>query len=201
MKDNKSKHFEGAQLLRQQFGQEGSATFGQALSSRDICAVVDRQAQTTRNRLYPPLKTLSLFIGQILSGGRACQDAVVRNLSERVSTGESSSSLSTAAYCEARMRLPKAIAVELGSLLSQRLKSLSPKAWRWQGRGVNLFDGTSVSTKQNPSARPWFSYGAHWCPRRSGQRGRAGLPSDGLARQGLGRANRAARLDRQHTAW
>ena len=116
MKDDKSKHFEGAQLPRQQFGQQGSGAFDKALSAHEVCAVVERQVQTTRNRMYPPLKTLSLFIGQVLSGGRACQDAVVRNLSERVSTAESSSALNTAAYCEARILLPKVPALVMKSL-------------------------------------------------------------------------------------
>lgn len=102
------------------------------MSAQDICAAVDRQPNVTRHRLYPPLKTLSLFIGQVRSGGRACQDAVVRNLSERASAGESSSSVNTAAYCEARMRLPTAIAVDLGRFLSERLEAMAPKAWRWQ---------------------------------------------------------------------
>ncbi|MGH8859245.1 MAG: hypothetical protein ACREXG_14660 [Polaromonas sp.] len=156
MQHNKSRHFEGAQLLRQQFGQHSGGAFDAALSAQDICAVVERQLKTTRHRLYPPLKTLSLFIGQILCAGRACQDAVVRHLSGRVSAGQPSSSLNTAAYCEARKRLPTAIALELGSLLGRQLESMAPKAWRWQGRGVKLFDGTSVSMPDTPSNQAAF---------------------------------------------
>lgn len=156
MKDNKPKHFAGAQLLRQQFAQQGGV-FDQALSTQDICSVVEQQSNVTaRHRLYPPLKTLSLFIGQILHGARACQDAVVRNLSERLSVGASPSCLNTAAYCEARMRLPTAIAANLGNLLSARLESMAPKAWRWQGRSVKLFDGTSVSMPDTPSNQAAF---------------------------------------------
>ncbi|WP_156949848.1 hypothetical protein [Simplicispira psychrophila] len=111
MKDNKVKNFQ------------------QALSIQDICCVVEHHSKpTARHRLYPPLKTLSLFIWQILAGARTCQDAVVRNLSERVSLGVSPSSLNTAAYCEARMRLPTAIAATLGSLLSERLECLTRRA-------------------------------------------------------------------------
>ncbi|MGH8034227.1 MAG: IS4 family transposase, partial [Lysobacterales bacterium] len=156
MQHNKSRHFEDAQQLRQQFGQHSGGAFDAALSAQDICAVVERQLKTTRHRRYPPLKTLSLFIGQVLCAGRSCQDAVVRHLSGRVSAGKSSSSLNTAAYCEARKRLPTAIALDLGSLLGQRLQAMAPKAWRWQGRSVKLFDGTSVSMPDTPSNQAAF---------------------------------------------
>jgi len=57
MQHNKSRHFEDAQLLRQQFGQHSSGTFDGALSAQDICAVVERQPKphaidgTHRSRL------------------------------------------------------------------------------------------------------------------------------------------------------
>jgi hypothetical protein len=156
MQDSKSKHFESAQLLRQQFGQHGRGAFGAALSELDICAAVDRHVLASRHRVYPPLKTLSLFVGQVLSGGRSCQDAVVRHLSERVGARASPASLNTAAYCEARQRLPIALAGDLSHLLSERLEVLAPKAWRWQGRSVKLFDGTSVSMPDTPSNQAKF---------------------------------------------
>ena len=87
MKDNKSKHLEQAQGLRQQFAQHAGSAFEQALSVQNICSVVEQHSNVTaRQRLYPPLKTLSLFIAQILDGARACQDAVVRNLAQRISS-------------------------------------------------------------------------------------------------------------------
>lgn len=166
MKDNKSKHFEQAQWLRQQFAQHGGSAFDQALSIQDICSVVDQHSSVTaRQRLYPPLKTLSLFIAQILDGARACQDAVVRNLAQRVSVGASPNSLNTAAYCQARMRLPTAIALELASMLGAQLESMSPKAWRWQGRSVKLFDGTSVSMPDTPSNQAAFPQSKTQAPR------------------------------------
>ena len=156
MQDSKSKHLEGAQLLRQQFGQQGRGVFTAALSELDICAAVDRHVKVSRHRTYPPLKTLSLFVGQVLSGGRACQDAVVRHLCDRVSAGVPPASLNTAAYCEARQRLPVALASDLSQLLSVRLEVLAPKEWRWQGHSVKLFDGTSVSMPDTPSNQAKF---------------------------------------------
>jgi hypothetical protein len=59
-----------------------------------------------RERIYPPLTTLGLFIGQALSQDGACQDAVSRRLSERTARGEPACSLSSGPYCKARQRLP-----------------------------------------------------------------------------------------------
>ena len=107
--------------------------------------------------IYPPLDTLRLFIGQVLSADRACQDVVGRRLSERVAHGQSESTLNTGSYCEARARLSIEVPRALGAKIGERLESMAPAAWRWQGRVVKLFDGTTVSmpdTASNQAAFP-----------------------------------------------
>ena len=106
---------------------------------------------------YPPLKTLRLFVGQALGSDGSCQNVVVRQLAQRLSAGLSAASTNTAAYCQARMRLPTAIACDLLATLAAQLETMSPKVWRWQGRSVKLFDGTSMSmpdTASNQAAYP-----------------------------------------------
>lgn len=103
-----------------------------------------------RDRIYPPSDTLRLFVGQVLSADRACQDVVGRRLSERVAQNQSRSALSTGAYCEARARLPLGLPVELSARLGAQLESLAPSAWRWQQRSVKIFDGTTVSMPDTP---------------------------------------------------
>ena len=151
MQDTKSKNYAAAQRLRQQFGHAHTGPFSQALSSQDICAIADRQPGAVRQRLYPPLTTLGLFIGQVLSPDPACQTATASHLAQRVSQGQRPCSANNASYCQARKRLPKALVSDLGALLGQRLEALAPIAWRWQGRCVKLFDGTSVSMPDTPS--------------------------------------------------
>ena len=63
--------------------------------TREIAAVVDELVEPHRERIYPPLDTLRLFVGQVLSADQACQDAVGRCLSERVALGQSPSALNT----------------------------------------------------------------------------------------------------------
>ena len=64
-----------------------------------LSAVLREHGTPGRHRLYPPIDTLRLLIGQVLSVDRACQDGVGRRLSERIANGQSVSALSTSAYC------------------------------------------------------------------------------------------------------
>jgi hypothetical protein len=122
-----------------------------------MAAVMSAQASGWRERIYAPLDTLRLFVGQVLSADRACQDVVGRRLSERIAQGQSENALTTGSYCDARQRLPLAIPITLGSALGAQLELLAPAHWRWQGRSVKLFDGTIVSmpdTVSNQKAYP-----------------------------------------------
>ena len=138
-------------MLKQQFLQGGTGIFDQALGNQEIAAAVAELVTPYRERIYPPLDTLRLFVGQVLSADRACQDVVGRRLSERVAQGQSLSALNTSAYCEARQRLPTTLPVALSTMLGERLEAMTPAAWRWQGRCVKLFDGTTVTMPDTPS--------------------------------------------------
>ncbi len=103
-----------------------------------------------RHRLYPPLTTLGLFIGQALSADGACQDAVARHLSERTARHESACSLNTGPYCKARSRLPLGLIRRAAEMVGTRLEDASVRPWTWQGRKVTLLDGTTVSMPDTP---------------------------------------------------
>lgn len=152
MKDNKVERVQQqVVMLRRQFLQGDAGAFDQALGDQEIATVVNELVALYRERIYPPLDTLRLFIGQVLSADRACQDVVGRRLSERIAKGQSVSALSTSSYCDARQRLPIALPVTLGTMLGGRLETMTPSAWRWRGRPVKLFDGTTVSMPDTPS--------------------------------------------------
>ncbi len=164
----------GVAQLRQQFAQCAGSVFGSALPEAEIRQVVEEEAGTYRDRIYPPIETLRLFVGQILSDDRACQEVAGRRLSERVAKGESPCSLNTGPYCKARQRLPLQIPVRLARGLGRRLEAKIPKAWRWRGRSVKLFDGTTVSMPDTPDNQKRF-------PQSSEQKPGLGFP---LARIG-----------------
>lgn len=152
MNDNKVERVRrSTAMLRQQFLQGDDGAFDRVLGEREVAALVSELVEPYRERLYPPLETLRLFVGQVLSADRACQDVVGRRLSERLAQGQSASALSTASYCDARQRLPLTLPMTLGATLGERLESMAPSSWRWQSRSVKLFDGTTVSMPDTPS--------------------------------------------------
>lgn len=146
--------------LRHQFAQGNRGVFAGVLPVEEVTDVIERECGRYRERTYPPLTTLRLFIEQVLSDDRACQDAVCRHLSERVAQRKAPSGLNTGAYCQARKRLPLAVPQQLCRAVAAALESRMPKAWRWRGRGVKLFDGTTVSmpdTEENQREFPQSS--------------------------------------------
>lgn len=152
MKDSKVKRArQQAMMLGRQFLEDDVGVFERAVGAQVLAAAISTQQSGCRDRIYPALDTLRLFVGQMLSTDRACQDVVSRRLSERVAQGQSQSALGTSAYCEARQRLPVAMPQNLSVALSEQLEALAPMAWRWQGRTVKLFDGTTVSMPDTPS--------------------------------------------------
>ena len=126
------------------------------MPARDLRQLVEEHGGAYRDRVYPPLRTLELFIGQALSADDACQDAVARNLSERTARGVRQCSLSTGPYCKARQRLPLDLMVRLQRTLAERLERSQPAGWRWHGRSVKLLDGTTVSMPDTPANQQAF---------------------------------------------
>jgi hypothetical protein len=127
------------------------------LPGKLLASVVREEVGVYRERVYPPLTTLGLFIGQALSTDSACQDAVARNLSERTAKREPACSLSSGPYCKARQRLPLGLISRLGVAVGARLETAGPKDWKWRGRSVKLLDGTTLSmpdTAANQAAYP-----------------------------------------------
>lgn len=130
--------------------------FSNVLPEGVLRQLVDSYAGAYRERVYSPLRTLGLFIGQALSADGACQDAVARNLSERSACGVPVCSLNTGPYCKARQRLPLELIVALLSAIGRRMEQAQPQAWRWRGRCVKLLDGTTVSMPDTPSNQALF---------------------------------------------
>ena len=106
----------GVTALRHQFAQGGSGVFSAVLEGADAAQIIETEAGHYRDRCYPPLTTLRLFIGQVLSEDGACQDVVGRHLSACVATGRRPCGLNTGPYCQARQRLPLAMPQRLSRM-------------------------------------------------------------------------------------
>ena len=140
----------GVERFRQKFGDQPGQAIGAVLPAALVQRVVKEEAGAYRERQYPPLTTLGLFIGQALSPDGACQDAVARHLAERTATALPACSLSSGPYCKARKRLPLNLITRLATAVGDALENASPKEWKWRGRIVKLIDGTTISMPDTP---------------------------------------------------
>ena len=151
---------EQVRRLRARFVQGAGHALSEVLPQAELERSVQRYAGSYRDRIYPPLVTLGLFIDQVMSADQSCQDAVARSVSARVSEGRAPSGLNTGPYCKARQRLPAEWLTHLCRATGQRLRAAQPAAWRWRGREVKLIDGTTVSMPDTGANQAAFPQGS-----------------------------------------
>lgn len=134
----------------------GQAILGQVIPVDELEQWIREEVGEHRERTYPPLRTLMLFIEQVMGADHSCQDAVARGASQEVACGEVPRSLNTGAYCKARKRLPLALVQRLSRTVAARMSERQPKEWKWRGREVKLVDGTTVSMPDTADNRKGF---------------------------------------------
>src|SRR5947208_14825577 len=130
--------------LRRRFLQEGDLPFTDVLTEGVIA-----QALATLtgwlDRIFSPLVTLWVFLGQALSADHSCRAAVARLIAHRVAQGQRPCSAQTGAYCQARRRLPESFFADVACQTGRALEADVDPRWLWKGRQVYLFDGTTVT--------------------------------------------------------
>src|SRR5215207_6206396 len=136
--------------LRRQFLQGGGLPFADVLTED---ALGDALAAAGRwlDRIFSPLVTLWVFLGQVLDPDHSCRAAVARLNAHRVARGQAPCSARTGAYCRARQRLPEAFFSTAACAVGRRLDARAEPGWLWRGRRVYLFDGTTVSLPDTPA--------------------------------------------------
>src|SRR5690606_3485405 len=102
-----------ARFLRQQFLQDSELPFSDVLSAEAVAEVIRTIGVVWMDRIYSPLVTLWIFLGQVLSADHSCRAAVARLIAHRVAQGQRPCSSETSAYCQARRRLPEAFFSEV----------------------------------------------------------------------------------------
>ncbi len=132
-------------FLRQQFLQEGRLPFTEVLSAECFTHVLEKIELRWNDRIFTPLMTLWVFLGQVLSADHSCRAAVARLIAHRVSQGLRPCSSETGAYCQARKRLPERFFSAVARLVGRNLDASADARWLWKGRRVYLFDGSTVS--------------------------------------------------------
>jgi hypothetical protein len=137
-------------FLRRQFLQEGHLPFTDVLSAESLSQTRKDTAVCWNDRIFTPLVTLWVFLGQVLSADPSCRAAVARLIAHRLSQGLKPCSSKTGAYCQARKRLPEAFFSAVACLVGRTLDSKVDPQWLWKGRRVYLFDGSTVSMPDTP---------------------------------------------------
>jgi hypothetical protein len=139
-----------ATLLRRQFLQGGGLPFTDVLTD-DVLAGALAAVGHWLDRVFPPLVTLRVFLGQVLSADHSCRAAVARLNAHRVARGQRPCSARTGAYCRARKRLPEAFLSAAACAVGRSLDARAEPGWRWKGRRVYVFDGTTVTMPDTPA--------------------------------------------------
>src|SRR4051794_19136338 len=143
--------------LRHQFLQEGGLPFADVLSAGGLEEALGEVKAPWNDRIFTPLATLWVFLGQVLNADQSCRAAVARLIAHRASQGLEPCSSETGAYCQARKRLPERSFAAVARLVGQSLDARVDPRWLWKGRRVCLFDGTTVSmpdTAENRAEYP-----------------------------------------------
>ena len=119
--------------------------FHDLLEPDRVTQVLEENHVTFRDRIFTPLITLWTFLSQVLSLDHSCREAVARLIAFRVARGQKPCGPETGSYCKARQRLPLKVLTDLARGTAQHLEETAADPWTWNGRPVQMVDGTTVS--------------------------------------------------------
>jgi len=144
-------------FLQRQFLQDGDLPFSDILTMDAISQALTEAEVVWKERIFTPLVTLWVFLGQVLSADPSCGAAVDRLIAHRLAHGQKKCSALTGGYCRARKRLPEKLFSAVACHVGRVLDSQADSKWLWKGRRVYMFDGTTVTmadTSANQEAYP-----------------------------------------------
>ena len=139
------------------------------LTHPQLFTAIEELLPTHRDRCFPPMETLSLFLAQCMNADSSCQNIVNEFVVQRISVGLQPYSTNTGSYCKARQRLPLPMLSSTTCLTGRFLDEITPEQWRWQGRRVRLVDGTTVTLPDTPENQLVY-------PQQKGQEPGLGFP-------------------------
>jgi hypothetical protein len=145
------------ETLRAQFAQADGLAFAEVLPAGRVESALREEGARWRHKVYTPAVTLWAFLTQVANPDGSCRAAVARVLAWLVGRGEPPGSPKTDPYCKARARLPESLPGRLAREAGRALAGRADAAWLWQGRRVQVVDGTTVSmpdTEANQRAYP-----------------------------------------------
>jgi hypothetical protein len=136
---------EQMRFLRRQFLQDGGLPFTDILSEELVSQAL-KAIDGFLDRIYSPLVTLWVFLGQVLSADPSCRAAVARLIVHRISRKQKPCSAETGAYCQARKRLPEKFFSDAARQTGSALDTNAKEDWLWKAasrsclRWIDRFD-------------------------------------------------------------
>jgi hypothetical protein len=161
--------------VRGRFARNQGLPFADILTEASILEVLNDHGVEFRDRVFSPVTTIWGFLSQVLNDDHSCRDAVSRIIAHRAANGNAVCSPNTASYCNARSRIPTSVFSTLATRTAQELQVSAHDHWKWNGRSVFIFDGSSVSMPDTPENQAMY-------PQPPTQRPGLGFP---LARIGV----------------
>jgi hypothetical protein len=143
--------------FRRQFAQHAGLPLSDVLPTAVVVAALQTLGVPFYNSLYNPVTVLWLFLSQVIHANPTLAVTVECFLAWRLAQGMSPCSTDTGAYARARQRLPEALLAMLTRHTGRQADRAALGQWRWLGRVVKLFDGSTVSmpdTSENQEAFP-----------------------------------------------
>jgi len=135
----------------------------------DRCQRLLSECREFRDRVYTPIKTVFVFIKQVLNTDKSCKKAVAGVAVEQISAGEKPVSSNTGPYCKARQRLPEETVHELEKEIGSAPLKNAPRKWKPFGRNLKVFDGSTVKMADTMKNQNEF-------PQHKNQKKGAGFP-------------------------
>ncbi len=160
--------------LRREFLQGGELPFADVLSSGCLTEAMAEIKAAWNDRIFTPLVTLWVFLGQVLNADQSGRAAVARLIAHRVAEGLPPCSSDTGGYCQARKRLPERFFAAVARLVGRNLDAQVDRRWLWKGRRVCLFDGSTVSMPDTPENRREYPLAYNQVPGTSSAPARIG---------------------------
>ena len=144
--------------FRCQFSQTGGGLpFSNVLPAQVVIESLQSMGQQFYESLYNPVTVLWLFLSQVIHANPTLAATVEHFLAWRLGQGMSPCSTDTGSYARARQRLPEKLLEMLTLHSGREAQRQAATDWRWLGRVVKVFDGSTVSmpdTPENQAAYP-----------------------------------------------
>ena len=139
--------------LRQEFLQDGQLPFTDVLTEECLKEALREIKAPWNDRIFTPLVTLWVFLGQVLAADQSCRAAVARLIAHRVAQGLEALQLGDRRLLPGAETPAGAVLRRHRPPVGRRLDERVDPKWLWKGRRVYLFDGSTVAMPDTPENR------------------------------------------------